>query len=383
MSPPTGGAAALREAFAQFDAQLIERPLADFSRLAPGVAPCCSVAPPDPAAAAAVLGHAARLGVPLRTRGQGHSLNGCSLPRDGELLLSTHNLRQVRFEAEGTVTAGSGVVLWVLQHILRRHGFDLPVLNDGYPGPSVGGFLAAGGFGPRSGEHGGYWDNVVEVLLVDGGGRTRRVTRDEALFPWLFGAMGQLGVVLEARLSIVPLDAARAPPYPEGLALTAAALARPQVPPEYAAAENERLFWFTLLAPDERLMAALADLAALERRHAGALRFQERYRYPIRHRGRVAPLVYPEARNITATGAWGWLGDASPQGVAALREFDRDFMEVAQARPWARRYVQSELATGPALYARCFGTGYQKFSELKRELDPRHLLNRGSVFLAT
>jgi len=272
------------------------------------------------------------------------------------------------------------VVLWVLQHLLRSRGFDLPVLNDGYPGPSVGGFLAAGGFGPRSAQHGGYWDNVLEVLLVDGAGRPRRVAADDALFPWLFGAMGQLGVVLEARLAIVPLDATRPAPYPAGLSLAAPALDSPEVPPEYTAAENERLFWFTLFAPDERVLGAIADLAALERRHAGALRFQQRYHYPIRHRGRIAPLVYPQAKDITATGAWGWLGDASPQGAARLLEFDRDFMEVAHARPWTRRYVQSELASGPETYARCLGASYSPFEKLKKELDPRHLLNRGSVF---
>ena len=329
---------------------------------------------------AAILGQASRLGVAVRTRGQGHSLNGSSLPRDGELLLSMHNLRQVRFEAPGTVTVGAGAVLWVLQHVLRRRGFDLPVLNDGYPGPSVGGFVAAGGFGPRSGEHGAWWDNVSALLLVDGEGRRRRVAGGDALFPWLFGAMGQLGVVAEATLAIAPLDPAQPPPYPAGLAFTAPALANPEVPPAYAAAESERLFWFTLFAPDAHLEQAVADLAALERRHAGALRFQERYRYPIRHRGRVAPLVYPEGVDITATGAWGWLGDASPQGEAQLREFDRDFMEVARARPWARRYVQSELASGPEAYASCFGANYQYFKKLKMESDPRHLLNRGSVF---
>ena len=144
---------------------------------------------------------------------------------------------------------------------------------------------------------------------------------------------------------------------------------------------DERLFWFTLFVPDQEVEEAHRELRALERRHAQALRFAERYRYPIRHRGRVAPLVYPPARAFTATGAWGWLADASEPSIARLQDFDRDFMALSQSRPDWRRYVQSELARGPEVYERCFGAArYAELARLKGELDPRGLFNRGSVF---
>jgi FAD/FMN-containing dehydrogenase len=66
-----------------------------------------------------------------------------------------------------------------------------------------------------------------------------------------------------------------------------------------------------------------------------------------------------------------------------LLEFDRDFMALAQSEPAWRRYVQSELPGGPAVYEPCFGAPtYAELRRLKSELDPRHLLNRGSVFPA-
>lgn len=369
-------AQSLCEAFAEFRPRLRERPLIDFSGLAAGAEVFCEAAPRTAEAAAAIVRAAHERGVPLRVRAQGHSLNGSTLPAAGELVLATRNLRQVRFEASGSVTAGAGVVLWILQHFLRRRGFDLPVVNDGYPGPSVGGYLAAGGFGPRSAEHGGFWDNVLEIRLVDGRGQLLCMNSDHETFPWLFGSMGQLGVVMEARLAITG-----SAPYPAGTAFSVPELAPPKIPAEYAVGEDESLFWFTLFVPDERLGEAHADLKALERRHSGALRFQERYNYPIRSRGLMPPLVYPEARAITATGAWGWLNDKSRTGDKRLLEFDADFLQLAESKAWFRRYVQSELARGPETYARCFGAQtYAGLRERKSELDPRSLLNRGSVF---
>ena len=374
-------AEALLGAFAEFGPVLREHALADFSGLRAGAQWYCEVAPRTAAAAARVVRVAHARGVPLRMRAQGHSLNGASLPRDGELLLATRHLRHVRFEEPGTVTAGGGAVLWILQHALRRRGFDLPVVNDGYAGPSVGGYLAAGGFGPRSAQHGGYWDNVLAVRWLDGRGELRELGPGDARFAWLFGAMGQLGLCCEAKLAIVPLDAAAPPAYPAGASLTVPELVQPRVPPEFATEGDESLFWFTLFVPDEELDAAHAGLAALERRHGGALRFQQRYNYPIRPRGRVAPLVYPQSRPITATGAWGWLRDKSPAGTERLFAFDAEFMALAGSRPQYRRYVQSELPAGPEVFERCFGPAvYGELRRLKAELDPGALFNRGSVF---
>lgn len=330
----------------------------------------------------ALVRSAGERGLRLRIRGQGHSLNGASLPESEELLVDMRDLRTLRFAQPGSVTVGAGAVLWIVQAVLRDLGFDLPVLNDGYPGPTVGGYLAAGGFGPGSGTHGGFWDNVTELTLVDGRGELRKVTANDALFPWLFGAMGQLGIVAEATLKVISLNAAaNTTDYPMGKTGILGRLAQQHVPLALAPKGDERLFWFTLFVPHEEVEDAHRELRALELRHAQALRFAERYTYPIRHRGRVAPLVYPPARAFTATGAWGWLADASELSLARLRDFDRDFMALAQSRPDWRRYVQSELARGPEVYERCFGAArYAELARLKGELDPRGLFNRGSVF---
>src|SRR5258708_498909 len=374
-------ATSIQELFTDCHPTLLERPITDFSGLESQASIFCQVAPHSTEVVRRILSRDNEHALPILTRAQGHSLTGSSLPHSGDLSFSTESLRVIRFDDPGTVTVGCGVVLWILQHVLDRLEFDLPVLNDGYPGPSVGGFMASGGFGPRSDLFGGFWNNVIDVGLIDGLGNTHRVARTDPLFPWLFGSMGQLGIFVDAKLAIVPREARTSPPYPLGTKLLAPLLVAPKVPAEFAVGGDERLFWFTLFVPDECIDDAHRELRQLERRHSKVLRFQERYRYPILFRDVVAPLVYPYARRVTATGAWGWLTDSGIDRIAKLRDFDLEFMELGASRPDYRRYVQSEMPSGPGVYEKCFGPKiYAHFLRLKTKLDPKWLLNRGSVF---
>jgi FAD/FMN-containing dehydrogenase len=105
----------MQEAFAEFRPRRIEAALGDFSGLRSGAAGYWELAPRNAGTAQRIVQAAYAHGVPLRVRAQGHSLNGASLPHGEELLLSTRNLRHLRFEQSGSVTAGGGVVLWILQ----------------------------------------------------------------------------------------------------------------------------------------------------------------------------------------------------------------------------------------------------------------------------
>ncbi|WP_437552511.1 FAD-binding oxidoreductase [Sorangium sp. So ce367] len=373
----------LRELFSAFAPRVISGPISHYGGLRRSAEAFCEISPASSAELADALGKAHRHGVPVRIRGQGHGLNGASLPGAGELLLRTERLGDVRFEAEGTVTAGGGAVLWDVRDVVERHGFTVPVVNDGHAGPSVAGFVAAGGFGPGSSLHGGFWENVAAVTLVDGTGRLRRVDRDDALFPWLFGAMGQLGVIADATLDLVPLDRANPPPYPTGAGATREHIAASQalkgpVPDEHERAEE--LVWFTLFTPGKRLAVAQARIAALEAAHAGLLDYRRRYAYPIRQRRPVPPLVYPRDEPFFAIGSWGALrpppGDAAGPLRAYAEELTRHAVELG-----CRRYIQSEATWDVDAYRACFGDEtYEALRDLKAQQDPALLLNRGAVF---
>ena len=367
MTPSAAGAPRaaeeLCERFAAFRPHIATTPLFDFSMLHQGESTYCEVAPRTPQELVAVVRLAVELRLPLRTRGAGHALNGSALPLRGELVISTRELDQIVAGPGETIRAGAGSVLWTVDAAARARGRAIPVLNAGQAGPTAGGFIAAGGFGAGSAAAGGFWENVVQVAVVDGRGALARVTRDSPLFPWLFGAMGQLGIVVEATLQTVP--SASAPPPERG---------------RTREDEPGTLFWFTFFVAPAQLPSATDTLTSLEGRYAELLTFRNRYTYYIAHREIVAPLVWPYHTPCFAVGAWVRLRSARASQRANLLELESDFMAIAHANGY-RRYIQSELASGNGTYEQYFGPlYYRRFRVLKRAQDPYDLLNRGWVF---
>ena len=166
----------------------------------------------------AVIGEAARRSLALRVRGGGHSMSGMSLPRAGEILVRTHAIDHYRFEAPGTITVGAGALVLDVRDFVRSHGYEMPIFHGGWPGVTIGGYINAGGLGDgRSSQvHGGLWENVEEITFIDGTGRGNTVHRYNPIFPWLFGAYGQYGLLLEARLTLVSSRARHAQHSPTG-----------------------------------------------------------------------------------------------------------------------------------------------------------------------
>jgi FAD/FMN-containing dehydrogenase len=258
-----------------------------------------------------------------------------------------------------------------LRHVLReRFGYDLPVTNGGLSagGPSVGGFINAGAFGIGSAESGGFWENVDSVALVVAGGARLQIDRDDPRFPWLFGAMGQLGLVVEARLDLVPVDAAHPAPYPQGTRtrVDAPASDPTQTPP---------IHWFTLFVSAEEKDAAAAALAEIQARHAGQMSFRAPYTYALRHRRISAPLVYGRGGDFFAIGIWG-----DGPTAATVEAIDREVAALS-AKAGYRRYVQAEVLAGSDAYRSYFGDPiWQELLQRRRSVDPAGLFNRNTVF---
>jgi FAD/FMN-containing dehydrogenase len=365
----------LRNLFARFSPRILDAPLSDFSKLNSSAADYCEVSPRSANEVSEIVQLAAQNGVLLRVRGHGHALNGSSLPQPSELVVQTRELTEVRFESNKTVSAGAGRVLWSVDAWLQPHGYSLPVLNEGYAGPSVGGYVAAGGFGLGSEVAGGFWDNVAEVTVINGEGRILRVSREAPLFPWLFGSMGQLGIIVEAKLDIVPRSAAA--PLTNFHPINAA---NPNRLEGVAHDDAGRLFWFTLFVLESKLATARTQLDSLEARYCNTFAFRKRYTYFIPHRRVVAPLLWPYRSAFYFVGSWGILENVGSTYIQRVMDFDADFTSLALANGY-RRYVQTEVPSGPALYKRYFGPKvYSLFNEWKRTQDPYNIINRRWVF---
>jgi len=372
---PVAGDTSLTAVFAGFELETLTAPPIDYGRLhrgAPGTS--YAVTPTTPGGLAQIVARAYSHNVPMRIRGRAHSMNGSTLPASDELTIRTSGLVRARFEKPGTVTVEAGVAIQDLRKALAPLGWDLPVYNGGTAdgGPSIGGFINAGGFGIGSADNGGFWDNVDAVTLVVAEGQMRTLAGTDPDFGWLFGAMGQLGIVREARLDLVPRDrAAPEPPYPAGQVLTIAGQGA-----SANATSAPPIYWYTLFVSPEEKDAAAAGLAAIEARHAGELTFRAPYTYAIRHRSVVAPLVYGRRGDFFAIGIWG----DKPRAQSVVQAIDAEVAALAK-RAGYRRYVQAEVLSGVEAYRDYFGAEiYEELERRRRVNDPKGLFNRGTVF---
>ncbi|MER6175481.1 FAD-binding protein [Streptosporangium sp. NPDC001681] len=141
----------------------------------------------------------------IGVQGRRHSTGG-QAQISGGLALSTAGLDHLSVdERTRQADVGAGVRWDILVRHTLKHGLIPPVLTD-YLGLSVGGTLSAGGFGGSSFHAGGQTDNVDELTVVTGTGEvvTCSARRNQHLFDASRAGFGQFGVIVAARLPLVP-----------------------------------------------------------------------------------------------------------------------------------------------------------------------------------
>lgn len=415
----------------------VNQPLFDYGKLFLGDADHTEVAPDGREAAIAAVRAAVADGVTLRVRGSGHSLSGMTLPRAGERLVRTGGLDHYRIDAPGTLTAGAGAVLWDIRDFAESLGWRMPVYNGGWAGPSLGGYISAGGMGLRvppagsgaptaaarsiSEMHGGFWEHVASITLVDGRGRLREIGEHDPRFPWLFASCGQLGLIVEARLKLQPGD--NTPPLTLG---TEGRIPRanPLNPAETDGAPppdgTTWLYWFSLLVPVAEELAAWDRLGAWATRHRCTIRpeggwvgpttgrspsnLEARragyppsgpahapdpasdgqpigFRYVVRSRRFTPPLLYPRHEDFVLMGVMAAApGVGNDASEAALIAAEREFVADGLANGWSL-YAQAENLSRSLDFEAYLGperTG--RFRALKQEFDPDWRINPGEVF---
>src|SRR5688572_21970371 len=61
----------------------------------------------------------------IKVRGRGHSANGSSIPRKGEMLLYTDSLNKIRIWNDTMVSVEAGVIMADCKKYLNEQGYDL------------------------------------------------------------------------------------------------------------------------------------------------------------------------------------------------------------------------------------------------------------------
>ncbi len=157
----------------------------------------------------AVVRFAREHGLPLSTRGAGHSQSQLAISQGG-ILLAMQSLSQILHvdrEAE-TVDVQGGVVWRDLVHFLKKFSLVPRVLTNNL-GVTIGGTLSIAGIGVASFKYGSQGDNVVEMDVVTGAGDLVTCSPEENtdLFWSTIAGLGQVSIIVRARLQLRPMKA--------------------------------------------------------------------------------------------------------------------------------------------------------------------------------
>lgn len=147
---------------------------------------------------------AGRRGLKFAARGNGHSTFGRSQVEHG-VVADVSRLRDIGAVEGDRVVVGAGAKWSEVLGVTLGQGMTPPVLTD-YLELSVGGTLAVGGVGGTTSAFGALADNVTEIEVVTGTGETIAcsATNHPHLFDAVRAGLGQVGVVTQATLKLVP-----------------------------------------------------------------------------------------------------------------------------------------------------------------------------------
>lgn len=182
-----------------------------------GVVPRAVVAPPDEETLARVLAYCHEHRLAVAPRGGGTQMSLGNVPERLDVVLDLRRLSGiVHYEpADLTVTVQAGMRLEDLQAALARHGQFLPIDPPGGGGATIGGLLATGTSGPLRAGFGHLRDRLLGMRVVRAngtavrsGGRAVKNVAGYDMGRLHTGALGTLGVIVEATFKVQPLPAA-------------------------------------------------------------------------------------------------------------------------------------------------------------------------------
>jgi hypothetical protein len=333
-----------------------------------------SFTPKNSEEASEIIKFAYKKNIPIRFCGKNQSRNGFSLPKKSEYLIKTQNMANLEFLDENKIRVGAGPNILHVNGVLRLFNLQLPLVHGGPPGPSVGGFISAGGFGLNSDEEGGFWENVFEVTLVVGNGKVLKLKQGDKIFPWIFGSMGQLGLITEAVLKVIPIKDGGGNKIPIGKTLN---LNSKEYYTKWKETSSDKpLFWLNFFATKKIADRGRGDLEKLREEFKDLFEGSEfvRYEREIKYKNFNPPLIFHEGQPFMVQVLWGYLkSKVIPSQLAFL---DKKAFFLAQKYGY-RRYVQTEFNNIPEMFKLNWGSDYTQFYNLKAKLDPKFLFSQG------
>ncbi|MFW6054815.1 MAG: FAD-binding oxidoreductase [Thermodesulfobacteriota bacterium] len=171
------------------------------------------VLPKDEAEIVKVLSIAHEENIPVTPRGAASSLTGASVPLKGGLSLGLAGMNRILdiSSTDRTARVQPGVVTQVLQQTVARQGLLYPPDPASSPFCTIGGNVATNAGGPSGLKYGVTRDYLLGLSLVlpggdklVTGGRTLKNVTGYDFTHFICGSEGQLGVISEVTLRLLP-----------------------------------------------------------------------------------------------------------------------------------------------------------------------------------
>ena len=155
-----------------------------------------------------MLRFAGRHGIRVVGRGAAHTVFGQS-QHHAAIVFDLTTFDDIGPIVDGCITVGAGCRWNAVLPATLAAGLMPPVLPD-YIGQTVGGTLSVGGIGAMSFRAGAQIDHVVALQAVTGDGHIVNCSprHHSELFEMLLAGQGQVGVIVEATMRLVPAPTA-------------------------------------------------------------------------------------------------------------------------------------------------------------------------------
>ena len=150
---------------------------------------------------------ASRYQIGLVPRGGGTGLVGGAVPNDDIVVDLSKMIRVSNFDKNNKIIwVEPGVILSKLNLFLKEHNLFFPVIPSSHSVCTIGGMAATDAVGLRAIRYGKTSDNILELELLDGSGKTHKITDLSVV-----GSEGIYGFITKIKLMLVE--------YPEQISL--------------------------------------------------------------------------------------------------------------------------------------------------------------------
>jgi len=305
----------------------------------------------------------------LIVRGFGHSMNGSSVPKEDEILIRTNYFNSFTILDDSNILTEAGISVFDLKEEIEKLGYQFPFVNGGGRGPSLGGFISSGGIQVDPNGNSGIWNFIEEIHFINGKGEPITARKTDELFSYLFGSMGQFGVITKVKIKLADT---------QKKTFTKSFQKKIIIPYEKdKAMENKDSFlsWIGVFYPEGKKETAQKEMDALFSEYSDIFTFYQNQEYSFSYKGVSAPLLFPANENFRAYEIQFYL-KPSVLKTKRFQDFQTKYSRLVSEKNY-KRYAQSEILLPDFSYASHFGSNvFSKFYELKKQQDPHFIFGK-------